>query len=109
MEPLARIPSEVADDNVPGKQKNTPKPDTAQGSVNGHAQEPSEHQSEGQSTSNGQGTPPKNANDRKSLPRGAAGAEPFDASEREEMENLLGELCGHLGKLVDCDFSLQHY
>jgi len=93
MEPLARVPSETADDNVPGKQNPPTKPESGPNEPNGHAQDPSENQSEGQSTSNGQDTPPKNANERKSAARGA---EPFDASEREEMENLLGELCGHL-------------
>lgn len=92
--PLARVPSETADDNVPGKQNSPTKPESASNEPNGHTQDPSENQPEGQSNSSGQGTPPKNAGERKPAPRGA---EPFDASDREEMENLLGELCGHLG------------
>ncbi|KAF7977717.1 hypothetical protein HWV62_2994 [Athelia sp. TMB] len=91
-EPLARIPSETADDNVPGKQ-NPSKPDASTNGSNGHAPDASESPTDGQSHSNGQNSPKKDANEKKSAPRGA---EPFDASEREEMEKLLGELCGHL-------------
>jgi len=61
--------------------------------ASGHAQDASESLTDGQHSNNGQNSPKKDANEKKSAPRGA---EPFDASEREEMENLLGELCGHL-------------
>ncbi|KZP31489.1 phospholipase D [Athelia psychrophila] len=93
-EPLARVPSETADDNVPGKQNSPTKPESGPNEPSVHTQDPSENQPDGQSNSNGQGTPPKNASERKPASRGVA--EPFDASEREEMEKLLGELCGHL-------------
>jgi phospholipase D1/2 len=89
-EPLARVPSENADDNGPDEQT-APKPDSADKSGE-LAQEASDHRPDGQASSAGSGTPNKDSGERKP----ARGLEPFEAWEREEMERLLGELCGHL-------------
>lgn len=43
-------------------------------------------------------TSPPQPTEKDPRPRRPRGAEPFDQVEREEMERLLGELRGHLGK-----------
>lgn len=40
----------------------------------------------------------KNSEKEPKARRPAKGAEPFEKWERDEMEKLLGELCGHLGR-----------
>lgn len=45
------------------------------------------------STGNGSAVPDNSRNAKKT----AKADDPFEQSEREEMEKLLGELCGHLG------------
>lgn len=87
------MPSETADDNIPGKQ-NPPPSDPPKASVD-QSQEATDNRPQG---ANGLNTPstastPKDAGDRKP----ARGQEPFEKWEREEMEHLLGELRGHLG------------
>jgi phospholipase D1/2 len=56
-------------------------------------QEVPDHHSDGQASSGGLGTPNRDPGERKP----ARGLEPFESWEREEMEQLLGELRGHLG------------
>jgi phospholipase D1/2 len=91
-EPIARVPSEHVGESSQGTQA-TP---VATGNELGEpVQESYDHRVDGQSSSNGTGTPNKDAGERKP----ARGLEPFEAWEREEMEQLLSELRGHLGKI----------
>lgn len=83
------MPSETADDNTPGKD-NGPQQSNELGGEN--TKDASEGRPQSQTTANGSGSN-KDAGERKP----ARGPEPFEKWEREEMENLLGELCGHLG------------
>jgi phospholipase D1/2 len=92
-EPLGRVPSEVAVDNVPGKQE-CPKVDFVGKGSSENAQAASDHRLEGQTPTTGSVTPNKDSGSGERKP--ARGPEPFEMWEREEMEQLLGELCGHL-------------
>jgi len=92
---------------VPGKQ-NDPKPDSV-GSEN--ARGSSDQLLESQTPTNGSVTPNKDSGSGERKP--TRGPESFEKWEREEMEELLGELCGHLGiwmctnkAFMDADCSL---
>ncbi|TFY61283.1 hypothetical protein EVJ58_g4601 [Rhodofomes roseus] len=101
-EPLGRIPSESRDQDAPGQ---TPLSETTVHSVDyahldsaGHHDTPSKEHANGDAqTSSNSTTPPATAPEDKTRGRKTSRtAEPFDESEREEMEHLLQELRGHL-------------
>jgi phospholipase D1/2 len=94
LEPVARVPSEHANDDSLGPQATN---DAAGKESGEHGRERSDHRIDGQASFNGPGTPNKDAGERKP----ARGLEPFEMWEKEEMEQLLGELCGHLGMIHD--------
>jgi phospholipase D1/2 len=90
-EPVARVPSEHANDDT------QPAHDAAGKESGEHGRECSDYHIDGQASFNGPGTPNKDAGERKP----ARGLEPFEMWEKEEMEQLLGELRGHLGMIHD--------
>lgn len=98
------MPSESGDQDAPGQlhtsentvhsadyaQATSPGPNDASSKeyLNGDAQQPGSNPP----------TPPATGQDEKTRGRKTSrAAEPFDESEREEMERMLQELCGHLG------------
>jgi len=101
-EPLGRVPSESGDQDVPGQphnSENTVHPVGHAHTVIGHHDASCKEEADGNaqpSTSNPP-TPPATVQEEKSRGRKTSRtAEPFDESEREEMEQLLRELRGHL-------------
>ncbi|PCH39780.1 phospholipase D [Wolfiporia cocos MD-104 SS10] len=97
-DPLARLPSEAADDDAPGQphtaENTIHAADYAFGAATGreHAAEPPDRYSSTPTPP----TPPPTGTEKEFKRKAARGVEPFDESEREEMEQLLGELRGHL-------------
>lgn len=92
-EPVGRMPSETGDENAPGQDigESVAAPAPDEGSK--EATEPT-----ASDTAVNASLSDKDTKARKP----AKGTEPFEKWEREEMEKLLGELNGHLGKLVAC-------
>jgi phospholipase D1/2 len=84
-DPVASVPSETADAEAPGHdttyETEEPHEDPERGDRSAVGREPSSSE------------PADNAQGR----RPARGDEPFEKWEREEMEKLLDQLCGHLG------------
>ena len=91
------MPSEAADRDAPGQKKVAER--AANASQDALAREGEQADEEGSRTLHtplpDSPTPVPGQKERRSPP--SRGPQPFDKSEREEMENLLHELRGHLG------------
>ncbi|OBZ68849.1 hypothetical protein A0H81_11088 [Grifola frondosa] len=98
-EPLARMPSEAGDVGAPGQAHAA---ETASGAADNVTARESEHADiDGSRTSTTPvpSTPPASGPQtaqKEKQRKPARGSEPFDAADKEEMENLLQELRGHL-------------
>lgn len=119
-DPVARVPSETADEGALGpKTHDIAEPDGAEKAAKSvhdsdakEAKDKGAKESAGDHATDSQTRLPPNGGDRAtperdpkgSQRRAARGAEPFEKWEREEMEALLGELCGHLG-MIDTSFT----
>jgi len=87
-EPAGHVPSEVGDENAPGTSKfDVNSASSGCQSAKEQQNEPVDRKS---SIGNGIATP--------GAKKTARADDPFEQSEREDMERLLGELRGHLGK-----------
>ena len=110
--PLARMPSEAADAEAPGQarianhyanasqdalaREREHADDEDTGSVSHSRNTPLPPESPTPVNGNGNGKEKEKEKDKEKKPA-AKGPKPFDQAEREEMENLLHELRGHLG------------
>lgn len=88
-DPVGRVPSEAGDEGAPGQET-----DNAEGPG-----EVENRRSKEGGTDEASETPLNaSTSDKDNKRKPARGTEPFEKWEREEMEKLLGELCGHLGE-----------
>ena len=92
-DPVASVPSEAGDSLAPGH-------DTV-----AETEEPHEDVEKGDRSAVGRDAPRSEPSENPQARRPARGDEPFEKWEREEMEKLLEELCGHLGALRECCLS----
>lgn len=94
-DPVARVPSESGDENAVTEEKEVPAEATDMASDDGTR--PSKEGADAQESN--PNTAGSTTNEKDSRPRKPTrGTEPFEKWERDEMEKLLGELCGHLGR-----------
>lgn len=94
---MARIPSETSDNGIPAAQGSQ---DTMT-AVDDPASKSKEHtEGNGDATSHATSTHdiPSSTDKETRTRKTSRASEPFDQAEREEMEHLLEELRGHLGK-----------
>lgn len=91
-DPIASVPSETGDALAPGH-------DTV-----AETEEPHEDVEKGDRSAVGRDAPKSEPSENPQARRPARGDEPFEKWEREEMEKLLEQLCGHLGAFRACRF-----
>jgi phospholipase D1/2 len=104
-EHVARVPSESGDDAAPGHGA-LPLPTESTDAFSVGRARPSKESKRSKSPEvvHGSSTPAGSSEKEPTLKpkRSTKGVEPFEKWERDEMEKLLGQLCGHLGLSFGC-------
>ena len=96
-ERASRVPSEAGDDTAPGRSA-LPLPTESTDAVSVDGARPGK-ESKGTEDAHGSAAPSGSSEKEPTVKskRSSKGMEPFEQWERDAMEKLLGQLCGHLG------------